>query len=197
MKHIIPLLSASLLSWYMWRHDAPFCGSYEPMFDTCHRLCRVATVEFSLLTVALCGASTGHPERLPRWRLGKEGVEYRPLLKVALPDTQRENVVKLKKFIKFENTAEALGAAACLVDSKLDKSTAYCRIKKLKTGLDRKKGKHWTVCLHSYSCALHVKLPRPSLHAYISLCLVNKALPKVQRGARMHTLACATVILDT
>eukprot|EP00959_Pyramimonas_sp_CCMP1952_P419515 8787206-Pyramimonas_sp.AAC.1 len=105
--------------------------------------------------------------------------EYRPLLKVALPDTQRENVVKLKKFIKFENTAEALGAAACLVDSKLDKSTAYCRIKKLKTGLDRKKGKHWTVCLHSYSCALHVKLPRPSLHAYISLCLVNKALPKV------------------
>jgi hypothetical protein len=32
-------------------------------------------------------------------------------------------VVKLKKFIKFENTVEALAAAAALVDSKLDKST--------------------------------------------------------------------------
>jgi hypothetical protein len=40
-----------------------------------------------------------------------------------LPLYCRCQVVKLKKFIKFENTVEALAAAAALVDSKLDKST--------------------------------------------------------------------------
>ena len=44
------------------------------------------------------------------------------LLVLKLCGGIQTQVVKLKKFVKFENTAEALGAAASMVDSKLDKS---------------------------------------------------------------------------
>lgn len=37
-----------------------------------------------------------------------------------------EQVVKLKAFSKFENTAEALQAAASLVDSKISKGALDC-----------------------------------------------------------------------
>jgi hypothetical protein len=45
-------------------------------------------------------------------------------------------VVKLKKFIKFVNTVEALAAAAALVDSKLDKSTRLTPCLQGRNGLD-------------------------------------------------------------
>jgi nucleolar protein 58 len=44
------------------------------------------------------------------------------LQKDFLDGESAKKVVKLKKFVKFENTAEALASAASMVDSKLDKS---------------------------------------------------------------------------
>mmetsp|Transcript_31391 Transcript_31391/g.68634 ORF Transcript_31391/g.68634 Transcript_31391/m.68634 type:complete len:519 (-) Transcript_31391:15-1571(-) len=47
--------------------------------------------------------------------------EVEDIQKDFLDGDSAKKVVKLKKFVKFENTAEALGAAAAMVDSKLDK----------------------------------------------------------------------------
>ena len=61
----------------------------------------------------VAAARRGAPADAGRWQAGAAGPQPRP------PAPQ---VVKLKAFSKFDNTAEALQAAASLVDSKMSKS---------------------------------------------------------------------------
>lgn len=81
-------------------------------------------------------------------------------------------VVKLKAFSKFENTAEALQAAASLVDSKLSKGE--CRAARL-----RRPGAGRCVAHAAHAAAVHASRspPRPSALAQRPLTSTHLPVP--------------------